>query len=81
MPRNIKLKDNTIENLDKIAEIRIKELMKNKKLNISQLIKNKRGISYNDEIYVITEQYLYCHEILKTNPKLTCKEVIGKFKF
>lgn len=63
--RPIRLKIETINLLDKIAEMKIKQAIENKTFDIKALVKNKRGISYDNEIRYLAKFYLIRLNFLK----------------
>lgn len=78
MPKTIILKDNTLDKLDKIAEMRLRDLFKKKNIKISELVKNKRGISYDSEINYLSDFYLKTYVIDDKKFEGILKEILKK---
>lgn len=79
MPKNVILKEKTLNKLDKIAELRLRGLFKKKNIKISELVKNKRGISYDVEINYLSDFYLEIYS-LKDDKKfnVVLKEILKR---
>ncbi len=58
--RTVRLKQKTIEILDKIVKMKIKDAIENKTFDIDSLVKTKRGISYDKEVLFLARSYLFC---------------------